>query len=397
MSDFNSVEEIIAAIAAGEMVVLTDDESRENEGDLIMAADKVTPAAINFMVTHGRGLVCAPLTVQRARELGLELMGTPEDPFYTAFTVSVDAKHGTSTGISADDRSRTICLLADPLSTKASFTVPGHVFPLIAKDGGVLVRPGHTEAAVDLARLAGLTPMGVICEIMNADGTMSRLPQLREFARQHNLKFGTVAALIEYRHRFENRATLTEAVALPAKAGQFDLYLFTGVVDGREHLALVHGDIHGRDNVLVRVHSECLTGDLFGSLRCDCGEQLHHAMEMIVQQGGGAIVYLRQEGRGIGLTAKLRAYQLQDKGLDTVEANLHLGFPADLRDYGLAGDILRQLGIKSVRLMTNNPEKVHGLEAAGIPVRERIPIIIGPCDFNARYLASKREKMGHII
>jgi 3,4-dihydroxy 2-butanone 4-phosphate synthase/GTP cyclohydrolase II len=397
MYDFSSVEEIIAAIAAGEMVVLTDDESRENEGDLIMAADKVTPAAINFMVTHGRGLVCVPLAASRARGLGLELMETPEDPFYTAFTVSVDARHGTSTGISAGDRARTIARLADPLSTKADFNVPGHIFPLIAKDGGVLVRPGHTEAAVDLARLAGLTPMGVICEIMNADGTMARLPDLREFACQHQLKLGTVSALVEYRHHLENRATLTETVALPAKAGQFDLYLFTGVTDGREHLALVHGDIHGRDDVLVRVHSECLTGDLFGSLRCDCGEQLQHAMEMIVRHGSGVIVYLRQEGRGIGLTAKLRAYQLQDKGLDTVDANLHLGFPADLRDYGLAGDILRQLGIKSVRLMTNNPEKVQGLETAGIPVHERIPIIVGPCDFNARYLASKREKMGHLI
>lgn len=393
----NSTEEIIAAIAAGEMVVVVDDENRENEGDLLMAAEKATPAAINFMALHGRGLICAPITADRARDLKLDLMNRPEDPFYTAFTVSVDAKDRVSTGISAADRAHTVSLLADPSTVRDQFNVPGHIFPLIAKDGGVLVRPGHTEAAVDLARLAGLQPAGVICEIMNPDGSMARLPQLLEFARQHRLKIGSVANLVAYRQRNEARITAVEKVALPSRFGMFDLHLFHGQADRREHLALVYGDVQGKEDVLVRIHSECLTGDIFGSLRCDCGQQLHRAMEMVVGNGSGVIVYLRQEGRGIGLTAKLQAYRLQDRGLDTVEANLRLGYPADMREYGLAGDILRLLGVQSIRLLTNNPDKVKGVEAAGIPVKERVPIVVSPCDFNARYLAAKREKFQHLI
>ena len=393
----NSIEEIVAAIAAGEMVVIVDDESRENEGDLVMAAEKVTAEAVNFMAQHGRGLICAPITAARARDLKLDLMNRPEDPFYTAFTVSIDARDHVSTGISAADRAHTISLLADSASVREQFNVPGHIFPLIAKDGGVLVRPGHTEASVDLARLAGLQPAGVICEIMNSDGSMARLPELRQFAQRHQLKMGSVAALIAYRQQHETRIAAVEKVALPTRFGMFDLHLFQGQNDGREHLALVYGEVHGRDDVLVRIHSECMTGDIFGSLRCDCGQQLHRSMEMVVGNGRGVIVYLRQEGRGIGLTAKLQAYRLQDRGLDTVEANLRLGYPADMREYGLAGDILRLLGVQGVRLLTNNPEKVRGVEAAGLAVRERIPIIIPPCDFNARYLAAKREKFQHLI
>ncbi len=394
---FNSTEELLAAIAAGEMVVITDDENRENEGDLIMAAEKVTPEAINFMVTHGRGLVCAPLTQKRATELGLYEMARNEDPFGTKFTITVDANEGTSTGISAFDRSQTIRLLADPRAGARDFHAPGHVFPLIAREGGVLVRAGHTETAVDLARLAGLGPYGVICEIMKDDGTMARLPDLQTFAAQHKLKIGTVADLISYRRRTESLVERAEMVRMPTPEGEFDLHCFVAKTDGREHLALVYGDVHGKKGVLVRVHSECLTGDVFHSQRCDCGDQLHAAMAQIVAEGAGVIVYMRQEGRGIGLRNKLHAYHLQERGLDTVDANVKLGFAPDLREYGLGAQILLSLGIDSVRLLTNNPKKIVGLEGYGIEILGRVPIVMCAGDNNRRYLETKKDRMGHML
>ena len=397
MDDFTPVKEIILAIANGEMVVITDDSNRENEGDLVMAAEAVTPDAVNFMAKEGRGLICVPLSRERAGELDLREMARPDDTYRTAFTVSVDAREGVSTGISAYDRAKTISALANPDSGKDDFVSPGHIFPLIAQAGGVLVRAGHTEAAVDLARLAGKAPVGVICEIMKEDGTMARLPDLMEFARQHDLKIGSVADIIEFRRKAESLVELLNVVKLPTPLGQFDLYCFQSEVDDKEHLALVYGDLSSVDAPLVRVHSECLTGDVFHSQRCDCGEQLESAMKMVADEGCGVIVYMRQEGRGIGLAKKLHAYHLQDRGLDTVEANEKLGFAPDLREYGLGAQILLHLGVEKVRLLTNNPKKLIGLQGYGLEVVERVPINITPGKNNERYLRTKKDRMGHIL
>ncbi len=394
---FQPMREVIAAIAAGQMVVLTDDANRENEGDLVIAADAVTPETVNFMAKHGRGLICVPLTGERCRQLGLRQMATPDDPFHTAFTISVDARHGVSTGISAADRALTIRKLAAPTSEAADFSMPGHIFPLTARDGGVLVRAGHTEAAVDLARLAGRTPAGVICEIMNDDGSMARVPELGEFARRHGLKFGCIADLIRHRRQTECLIEETTVVKMPTRWGRFELHCFVSRVDGREHLALVHGQVKDKERVLVRVHSECLTGDVFHSQRCDCGEQLEAALERIVAEPAGVLVYMRQEGRGIGLVNKLHAYRLQDEGLDTVDANLRLGFAADLREYGLGAQILQRLGLKSIRLLTNNPRKVVGLEGYGLEIVGREPIVVEPREHNHTYLSTKKERLGHLI
>jgi len=397
MDDFTPAKEIILAIANGEMVVITDDSNRENEGDLVMAAEAVTPDAVNFMAKEGRGLICVPLSRERAGELDLREMARPDDTYRTAFTVSVDAREGVSTGISAYDRAKTISALANPDSGKDDFVSPGHIFPLIAQAGGVLVRAGHTEAAVDLARLAGKAPVGVICEIMKEDGTMARLPDLMEFARQHDLKIGSVADIIEFRRKAESLVELLNVVKLPTPLGQFDLYCFQSEVDDKEHLALVYGDLSSVDAPLVRVHSECLTGDVFHSQRCDCGEQLESAMKMVADEGCGVIVYMRQEGRGIGLAKKLHAYHLQDRGLDTVEANEKLGFAPDLREYGLGAQILLHLGVEKVRLLTNNPKKLIGLQGYGLEVVERVPINITPGKNNERYLRTKKDRMGHIL
>ncbi len=394
---FNTTEELIRDIAAGKMVVLTDDESRENEGDLIMAAEAVTPEAVNFMAKFGRGLICVPLTRQRAEELGLREMAPLEDPYHTAFTVSVDARDGVTTGISAHDRARTIKALADPSRSRTDFVAPGHVFPLMARDGGVLVRAGHTEAAVDLARLAGCTPVGVICEIMKDDGTMARVSDLEQFVRRHGLRWGTIAGLIEFRRRAESLVELVRVVKLPTPYGEFGLHCYVAKTDGREHLALVCGDVSEHENVLVRVHSECLTGDVFHSRRCDCGDQLQAALRTIAAEGAGVLVYMRQEGRGIGLLNKLHAYHLQEHGLDTVEANVRLGFPPDLREYGIGAQILLNLGVRTIRLMTNNPRKIVGLEGYGLQVVERVPIVIPPGEHNRDYLQTKKERLGHLL
>ncbi len=393
---FDPVEELIKAIANGEMVVIADDEDRENEGDLVVAAAHATPEVINFMAINARGLVCVPVDEARAKALHLTTPASLSDPFGTAFTQSVDAKHGTSTGISAFDRAATVAALIDPESVPTDFITPGHLFPLIARPGGVLRRAGHTEAAVDLARLAGLAPAGVICEIMNDDGTMARLPQLDAFRRKHKLKWGSVADLIAYRRRHEVLIERGETALLPTCFGDFRIAAYRSKIDNLEHVALICGDVADRQDVLVRVHSECLTGDVFGSCRCDCGEQLHNAMRQIAAEGAGVIVYLRQEGRGIGIFNKISAYKLQDEGCDTVEANEKLGFGADLREYGIGVQILLDLGIRSVRLLTNNPKKLVGISGFGLEVSERIPIVMPFKAENAGYMQTKKERMGHL-
>ncbi len=395
---FDPIESVLKDVKAGRLVVVTDDAERENEGDLVMAAAKVTPEAVNFMAKHGRGLICVPLTEGRARQFGLQRMVAHNREIHsTDFTVSVDAARGVTTGISARDRARTIKTLAGPKSGPADLTQPGHVFPLQAREGGVLQRAGHTEAAVDLARLAGLDPTGVICEILKDDGSMARLPDLVKFRRKHGLKMCSIRDLIAYRRRREKLVERERCVRLPTDSGEFDLYLYRSLTDCSHHLALVKGRIDPREPVLVRVHSECLTGDVFGSRRCDCGSQLHQAMKQIAQHGNGVLVYMRQEGRGIGLPAKIHAYKLQEEGLDTVEANERLGFPMDLRDYGIGAQILSDLGVRKIRLLTNNPRKMVGLSGHGLEITERVPIKSAPHAQNARYLRTKKRKMGHLL
>ena len=395
---FDSIESVIADIRRGRMVILVDDADRENEGDVIMAAEFVTPAAVNFMAKHGRGLVCVPTTSERLKQLGVEeMVKQNRDSFKTDFQVSVDAAKGISTGISAADRAKTIATMASPTALPNDLVQPGHVFPLRAKPGGVLQRAGHTEAAVDLAVLAGCRPITVICEIMNDDGSMARLPQLRKFAKKHKLKIATIADLIEYRRTREKLIEHVETIKMPTDYGDFELHLYRSRVDGQHHMALVRGNISGKKGVLVRVHSECLTGDVFGSRRCDCGPQLHQAMKQIADADCGVIVYMRQEGRGIGLPAKIKAYKLQEGGLDTVQANEKLGFPMDLREYGLGAQILTDLGLKKIRLLTNNPRKLVGLAGYGLEILEQVPIRVKANPHNARYLETKRKKMGHLL
>ncbi len=396
---FNTIEEVLADIRAGKMVIITDDPGRENEGDLIMAAEKVTAEAINFMVIHARGLVCAPITHERAQQLGLQRMVLENrESQKTAFTVSVDAAHGITTGISAADRAAVVRVLVDPKATPGDLVQPGHIFPLQAKPGGVLQRSGHTEATVDLARLAGLQPAGICCEIMNDDGTMARQPDLHAFAAKHGLKIATVEDLIAYRRRNERLIEKEQVIHLPTDYGDFQLHMYRSIVDNAHHLALVKGAIDPAHPTLVRVHSECLTGDVFGSLRCDCGSQLHSALKQIEQAGAGVLVYMRQEGRGIGLPAKIHAYRLQEEeGLDTVEANERLGFPAELREYGIGAQILADLGVHKMRFMTNNPKKVIGLEGYGLEIVQIVPIRAKANPFNAKYLETKRVKMGHLL
>lgn len=394
---FDTIDVLVKELAAGRMVIITDDEGRENEGDLVVAAEKATPEIISFMARYGRGLICAPLTQNRALELGLHEMTRNADPLGTCFTISVDANDGTTTGISAYDRALTVQRLADPKMTASDFHSPGHMFPLIARTGGVLVRAGHTEATVDLMRLAGLMPCGVICEIMKDDGKMARLPDLEVFAAEHHLKMGCVADLIRYRRQRESLVELVESVKLPTSYGEFELYCFMAKHDHKEHLALVYGDISGKKDVLTRVHSECLTGDVFHSLRCDCGEQLDLAMKRIVENGSGIIVYMRQEGRGIGLANKLHAYHLQEKGVDTVDANVKLGFAPDLREYGIGAQILKSLGVESIRLLTNNPTKLVGLEGHGLVISGREPLVIPGQKYDEAYLKTKKERMEHLL
>ncbi len=393
---FHPIQEILQEIRDGRMVIVVDDGDRENEGDLVMAATFVTPQAVNFMATYGRGIICVPMEAKRLDALGLHPMVSPsEDPMKTAWTISVDARHGVTTGISAHDRARTIRVLTDPASRAEDLRRPGHIFPLRAKEGGVLRRAGHTEAAVDLAKLANVTPGGVICEIMREDGAMARVPDLFAFAERHGLKICTIASLIEYRRRFEKLVRRAVTAKLPTEAGEFDLVLYETSIDDLQHLALVKGAVDDGAPVLVRVHSQCLTSDVFGSLRCDCGLQLRRSMEMIAEAGRGVLLYINQEGRGIGLSNKLKAYALQEQGLDTVEANLALGFAPDLRDYGIGAQILVDLGLKDLRLLTNNPRKIVGLEGYGLRVVERVPIAMPPRPENAKYLETKRDKLGH--
>jgi len=390
------IEQVIAAMRAGRMVIMTDDAGRENEGDLVLAARRVTPALINFMAKEGRGLICAPVSKARAEKLGLSRMvARNEEKFGTDFTVSVDAAKGITTGISAHDRAATLRALGRPSPRANDLVQPGHIFPVRAKDGGVLVRAGHTEAAVDLAKLAGQGDAAVICEILNPDGSMARWEDLLEFKRRHGLKLGTIQELIEYRRRKEKLVVREQTVKLPTDYGPFDLHLYRNVTDGSHHLALVKGKVKGGDPVLVRVHSECLTGDVFASRRCDCGNQLHAALHRIGQEKRGVLVYMRQEGRGIGLPAKIKAYRLQEQGLDTVEANRKLGYPADLREYGIGAQILADLGVKRMRLMTNNPKKVVGLGGYGLELVDQVPIRSKANPHNRKYLATKKKKLGH--
>ncbi len=395
---FATIEEAIEDVRQGKFVVVVDDEDRENEGDLTIAAQFTTPEAVNFMVTHARGLVCLCLTEERCDELGLRQMTEQnETPFGTAFTISVEAREGVSTGISAHDRSHTIQVAIDPTAKPADLVQPGHVFPLRAREGGVLKRSGQTEAAVDLARLAGLNPAGVVCEIMRDDGSMARVPDLIPYCERHGLKMITVADLIEYRRRHEQLVERTTTVKLPTAHGAFTAVAFQETLTGKNHIALVKGEVDGVENVLVRVHSECLTGDVFHSLRCDCGEQLELALQMIEDEGKGVLLYLSQEGRGIGLLNKLKAYELQEQGLDTVEANLRLGFAADGREYGIGSQILADLGLTTIRVLTNNPKKISGISGFGLEVVAQEPIEVTPNDENRRYLDAKREKLGHTL
>jgi 3,4-dihydroxy 2-butanone 4-phosphate synthase/GTP cyclohydrolase II len=396
---FNTIDEAIDDIAKGKIIILVDDEDRENEGDLCMAAEKVTPEAVNFMARYGRGLICLSLTPERVEELNLSMMTEDNtSPFGTAFTVSVEAKKGVTTGISAADRATTIRTAIDPKVLPEDLVRPGHVFPLRARPGGVLQRAGQTEGSVDLARLSGLYPAGVICEIMNDDGTMARVPELIEFANRQNLKIVTIKDLIKYRMRTELFVKRLVSIKMPTEyGGEFNAIAYSNEIDNNVYIALVKGEIKPGDEVLVRVHSQCLTGEVFGSKRCDCGEQLHRAMEMINREGKGVILYVRQEGRGIGLMNKLKAYELQDKGLDTVEANIKLGFKPDLRDYGIGAQILVDLGVRKMKLMTNNPKKIVGLEGYGLKVVERVPIEVTPHEKNIIYLKTKKKKLGHML
>jgi 3,4-dihydroxy 2-butanone 4-phosphate synthase/GTP cyclohydrolase II len=395
-SPFASIDEAIAAITRGEMVIVVDDEDRENEGDLTIAAEKVTPDVINFMATHGRGLICMPMTGERLDELEIPLqVDKNTTPLHTAFTVSIEARKGVSTGISAADRAATIKAAIDPATQPADLARPGHMFPLRARDGGVLVRAGQTEAAVDLARIAGLYPAGVICEIMSKDGSMARVPELARFARKHKLLMITVADLIRYRMRTESLVRKVAAPVLPTEFGEFRIHGFESLIDKETHVALVFGEIGDGERVMVRVHSKCLTGDVFHSARCDCGVQLETAMQRIAAEGRGVLLYLNQEGRGIGLANKLRAYELQDQGLDTVEANERLGFKADQRDYGIGVQILRALGVRSMRLLSNNPRKMVAVEGYGLSVLEWLPLEVPASEHTRRYLKTKKDKMGH--
>ncbi len=398
MSQFDNIESAIEDIRQGKIVIVVDDEERENEGDFLLAAEKVTPHAVNFLAKHGRGIICVALLPERVRQLGLDMMvDTNTSLHQTAFTVSVDAVRGTTTGVSAADRSTTVLALVNPGTVPTDLARPGHIFPLRAMEEGVLRRAGHTEAAIDLARLASLYPGGVLCEILNDDGTMARVPQLKKIAKEFGLHIVTIRDLIGYRMQREKLVKKIVVTRLPTRYGDFNLHLYQGIIDKKEHLALVKGEIDESKPVLVRVHSECLTGNVFASLRCDCGEQLHYAMRAVEKEGSGVVLYMRQEGRGIGLVNKLKAYRLQDDGVDTVEANEKLGFKADLRDYGIGAQILVDLGIRRMRLMTNNPKKIIGLEGYGLEVVERVPIEIEPNEINHKYLETKRDKLGHLI
>jgi 3,4-dihydroxy 2-butanone 4-phosphate synthase / GTP cyclohydrolase II len=396
---FDPIEDVIAAFRAGEIIVMTDDEDRENEGDLVCAAEMITPEAINFMITHARGLVCIPMEEEALSRLGLSHMvpAHSSDEYHTAFMDSVDIRAGTTTGISASDRAKTVLALISESSQAADFIKPGHLFPLKAVPGGVLERAGHTEGTVDLAKMAGMIPAGVICEVLSADGEMARVPELRVFADRHGLKMTAVSEIVKYRYTHEKLVKMEREINMPTEAGPFRLKLYSSVVDSKDHLALVCGDASSGKLPLVRVHSECLTGDVFGSLRCDCGLQLDAAKKAIQEYGYGAVIYMRQEGRGIGLAKKIHAYELQEKGMDTVEANVHLGFQPDLRDYGIGAQILADLGMKKIKLLTNNPAKIEGLDKYGIEVEERMSLVLPTSEHNAHYIATKRAKMGHIL